>query len=57
MITVHKGSAIAFMTLAMKLLDCIEQVETIAGIKRGLEDIEYGRTRPVEEFGQEMLQK
>jgi hypothetical protein len=40
-----------------KLLDWIEQLETIAGIKRGLKDIEPCRTRPFEEFGQEMLQK
>jgi len=40
-----------------KLLDWIEQLETIAGIRRGLEDIEPSRTRPFEEFGQEILQK
>jgi len=37
-----------------KLLDWIEQLETIAGIRRGLEDIEPSRTRPFEEFGQEI---
>ncbi|HLP90341.1 MAG TPA: type II toxin-antitoxin system prevent-host-death family antitoxin [Nostocaceae cyanobacterium] len=40
-----------------KLLELLEQLETIAGIKKGLEDIDAGRTRPVNEFLQEMQQK
>ncbi len=40
-----------------KLLDMLEQLETIAGIKQGLEDVDAGRTRPLAEFEQEMQQK
>lgn len=40
-----------------KLLNMLEQLETIAGIKQGLEDIDAGRTRPLAEFEQEMQQK
>ncbi|MBD0387100.1 MAG: type II toxin-antitoxin system Phd/YefM family antitoxin [Nostoc sp. C3-bin3] len=40
-----------------KLLELLEQLETIAGIRKGLEDVDAGRTRPVEEFQQEMQQK
>ncbi|MBD6617973.1 type II toxin-antitoxin system prevent-host-death family antitoxin [Nostoc sp. B(2019)] len=40
-----------------KLLELLEQLETIAGIRKGLEDVEAGRTRPVEEFEQEMQKK
>ncbi|MCF4969460.1 type II toxin-antitoxin system Phd/YefM family antitoxin [Nostoc sp. CMAA1605] len=40
-----------------KLLELVEQLETIAGIKQGLEDINAGNTRPLGEFEQEMQQK
>ncbi|MBD2365019.1 type II toxin-antitoxin system Phd/YefM family antitoxin [Anabaena minutissima FACHB-250] len=40
-----------------KLLELVEQLETIAGIKQGLEDIEAGNTRPLSVFEQEMQQK
>ena len=40
-----------------KLLDKIENLEAIAGIKQGLADIESGKTRPVAEFMQEMQNK
>jgi len=40
-----------------KLLELLEQLETIAGISKGLEDVDAGRTRAVEEFEQEMQQK
>ena len=40
-----------------KLLDKIEKLETIAGIKQGLADIESGQTRPLTEFEREMQQK
>ena len=39
-----------------KLLDKIEKLETIAGIKQGLADIESGQTRPLTEFEREMQQ-
>ncbi len=40
-----------------KLLEKIEKLEAIAGIKQGLADIESGKTRPVAEFMQEMQNK
>jgi len=40
-----------------KLLDRVEELEVIAGIKRGLEDVKAGQTRPVADFEQEMQQK
>ena len=40
-----------------KLLDMLEQLEIIAGINQGLEDVNAGRTRPLAEFEQEMQQK
>ncbi|NJN08338.1 MAG: type II toxin-antitoxin system Phd/YefM family antitoxin [Richelia sp. RM1_1_1] len=40
-----------------KLLDALERLEAIAGIKQGLEDVEAGRTVSMEEFEQEMRQK
>ena len=39
-----------------KLLDKIEKLETIAGIKEGLADIESGQTRPLTKFEREMQQ-
>ena len=35
-----------------KLLDALERLETIAGIKQGLEDVEAGRTIYMTEFEQ-----
>lgn len=40
-----------------KLLDALERLEAIAGIKQGLEDVETGRTSSLTEFEQEMRQK
>ena len=40
-----------------KLLDALEKLEAIAGIKKGLEDVEAGRTTTLSEFEQEMRQK
>ena len=40
-----------------KLLDALERLEAIAGIKRGLEDVEAGRTTTLSQFEQEMRQK
>ena len=40
-----------------QLLEKIERLEAIAGIKQGLADIESGETRPVAEFMQEMQDK
>lgn len=36
-----------------KLLDALERLEAIAGIKQGLEDVEAGRTVSMKEFKQE----
>jgi len=35
----------------------IEQLETIAGIQQGFEELEHSQTRPVGDFIQEMQQK
>lgn len=35
-----------------KLLDALERLEAIAGIKQGLEDVETGRTTSLTEFEQ-----
>jgi prevent-host-death family protein len=40
-----------------KLLDALEKLEAIIGIKQGLADVEAGRTISVTEFEQEMRQK
>lgn len=40
-----------------KLLDALERLEAIAGIKQGLEDVEAGRTISMTQFEQEMRQK
>jgi prevent-host-death family protein len=40
-----------------KLLDALEKLEAIAGIKKGLEDVEAGRTTSLSEFDREMQQK
>ncbi|MEA5574217.1 type II toxin-antitoxin system Phd/YefM family antitoxin [Calothrix sp. UHCC 0171] len=40
-----------------KLLDALEKLEAIAGIKKGLEDVEAGRTNSLSEFEREMQQK
>ncbi|MGB3693572.1 MAG: type II toxin-antitoxin system Phd/YefM family antitoxin [Spirulinaceae cyanobacterium] len=37
-----------------QLLEKIERLEAIAGIKQGLTDVESGKTRPLAEFMQEM---
>ena len=40
-----------------KLRQLIEQLETIAGIQQGFEELERGQTRPIGDFIQEMQQK
>ncbi len=40
-----------------QLLEKIEKLEVIAGIKQGLADIESGQTRPATEFIDEIQQK
>lgn len=40
-----------------QLLEKIERLEAIAGIKQGLADIESGETRPLTQFMQEMQYK
>ncbi|MGB3206918.1 MAG: hypothetical protein WBB28_18190 [Crinalium sp.] len=40
-----------------KVRQLIEQLETIAGIQQGFEELERGQTRPIGDFIQEMQQK
>ncbi|NEP00955.1 MAG: hypothetical protein F6K58_20300 [Symploca sp. SIO2E9] len=40
-----------------KVRQLLEQLETIAGIKQGFEELEDGQTRPIEDFIEEMQQK
>ncbi|WP_373479192.1 type II toxin-antitoxin system Phd/YefM family antitoxin [Geminocystis sp.] len=40
-----------------KLLDSIEHLETIIGIRKGLEDIAKGETQSLNQFIQEMQEK
>jgi hypothetical protein len=40
-----------------KLRQLIDQMETIAGIQQGFEELEAGQTRPIGDFIQEMQQK
>lgn len=40
-----------------KLLDALERLKAIAGIKQGLEDVDASRTSSLTEFEQEMRQK
>jgi cell division FtsZ-interacting protein ZapD len=40
-----------------QLRQLIEQVETIAGLQQGFEELNAGQTRPVSDFVQEMQQK
>ena len=40
-----------------KLLEAKDRLEAIEGIKRGLLDVEEGRTQPLAEFDREMRQK
>lgn len=42
---------------AGKLRQIIEQLETIAGIEQGLEEVNTGKTRPISDFIDEMQQK
>ena len=42
---------------AIKLRQIIEQLETIAGIEQGLEEVNAGKTRPMSDFIEEMQQK
>jgi hypothetical protein len=40
-----------------KLRQLIDQLETIAGIQQGFEELDAGQTRPIRDFVQEMQQK
>ena len=40
-----------------KLLDLVDRLETIEGVKRGIQDVNEGKTRPLAEFDAEMREK
>ena len=40
-----------------RLLDLIDRLEAIEGIKRGLADVDAGRTKPLAQFDAEMREK
>ena len=40
-----------------KLRQLIDQLETIAGLQQGFEELNAGQTRPIRDFAQEMQQK
>lgn len=40
-----------------KLRQLIDQLETIAGLHQGFEELNAGQTRPISQFAQEMQQK
>lgn len=40
-----------------KLRQLIDQLETIAGLQQGFEELARGQTRPISQFTQEMQQK
>lgn len=40
-----------------KLRQLIDQLETIAGIQQGFDELKAGQTRPISEFVEEMQQK
>jgi hypothetical protein len=42
---------------ASKLRQLIDQLETIAGIQQGFDELNAGQTRPIQDFRQEMQQK
>jgi acyl carrier protein len=42
---------------SVKLRQLIDQLETIAGIQQGFEEIDMKQTRPIEDFIQAMQQK
>lgn len=42
---------------AAKVRQLIAQLETIAGIQQGFEELDAGKTRPIEDFAQEMQHK
>ena len=42
---------------AAKIRQVIEQLETIAGIQQGFEELNVGQTRPIDQFTQEVQKK
>ena len=44
-------------TSYQQLLNTIEELETIIGIKKGLDDLAQGHTRPLNQFVEEMQKK
>lgn len=59
MLTVNGGEMIVLQDAVsyQKLLEELDRAEAMAGIQRGLEAIEAGRTRPVKEFLAELREE
>ena len=47
----------ASVTDSSKLRQLIDQLETIAGLQQGFEELNAGHTRPIDQFINEMQQK
>ena len=58
-LTINGKAAIVVQDAAsyQRLLDEIERAQTLAGIRRGLDDMEAGRGRPAGEFFDELKRK
>lgn len=59
MLTVNNGEMIVMQDAAsyQRLLEELDRAEAVAGIRRGLEAMEAGRTRPVKEFLAELREE
>jgi PHD/YefM family antitoxin component YafN of YafNO toxin-antitoxin module len=59
MLAVNGGEQIVLQDAAgyQKLLEELDRAESVAGIQRGLEAMEAGRTRPVKEFLAELREE
>jgi PHD/YefM family antitoxin component YafN of YafNO toxin-antitoxin module len=59
LLTVNGRAEVAVMSAAtfQRVLEALDTLDTIRGIKAGLEDVKAGRTRPAEEFFTEFRKK
>src|SRR5438876_429390 len=58
LLTVNGKAALVVQdaTAYQKLLELVEQLETIEGIRRGLEEMKAGKGRPIDEFFEEFYE-